>query len=290
MNTKKLCLLIILLHWYGYALAEGVTVEKQAAQEFYPKSGIYFGLGVSSADEDYDFTLNSFPDPGNHYMASNYRNKVRKYSGQLCGGYKIYDPFFAAIEVNYTLNKTKVEKRYDDCIPAINVFGHCASLLIKRGNDVSFLLKIGKGFAVEMGKAGNFYVTPYVSVGFHRRNTEVSFAYPTSEGMHRYALNLMGVYSDFGYANRNLNSSKTGFLYGIGLDLSLEDSLSIKIEYNFQRSGELTYQTTIGANPIPGGNDIDRLGKSRYYLLKNKNAHILSIGITKSFQLDRLFN
>jgi hypothetical protein len=241
-----------------------------------PKGGFYVGLGLLGTTERNDFTLNCMADTvgvAPHYMQLNYNNSNKKCSGGLFVGTKTYDPFFAAFEIQYTLSRANVEKRYNpgDELPGSMELGHCAHLSIERGNELAFLLKIGNTF----GKN----ITPYILAGVKKRNVYLELTYPSPNAMIALGAAML---TDFTYGDRKFKSCGMAFVCGIGFTSPLNKSCSMNIEYQFSKSGTIEKQVLLDVNPNSLIQNLDTLGNPRDYHLRSRDTHSIFIGISKT--------
>lgn len=270
----------VLKYFTLFGLFGSLFAEESEVQEsktiVTSQDGIYVGLGIVASNDKYDFSLNSFADPEDNYKTTDYRRNQRNYSGQMFIGYQMVAPFFAALEIGYTLNKASVWKRYDDTeLPGGESLAHSAHLTMKYGNDLALKLKIGKSFSIGCGNSCR-HITPYIVLGMHERSVEASFDYPAlSENVGAIAPNM----PDFSFANHKMKNRKLGVVWGFGTSMAFEKEFSIGIEYNCQRTGSLYEKKTvhsIGVNPI------DKPGYARYYSINGKNTHSLTIWLSKN--------
>lgn len=265
-----------------FGFCSSLFAEEIALQEskkiIAPQSGVYAGLGLVTSNDKYDFSLNSFADAEDDYKITDYRRTQRNYNGQLFIGYQIVTPIFAALELDYTLNKASIEKHYDDTeLPGGDTLAHSAHLSMKYGNDLALKLKIGKSFSIGVGTSYR-HITPYIVMGVHERSISANFDYPPlSENVTAVAPNL----SDFSYASHKMKSRKLGFLWGLGASVALEKSFAIGIEYNC-RKNRGSHEQKIISQPDPNANALDKAGYPRYYSINGKNSHSLTIWLSKN--------
>ena len=243
------------------------------------QNGVYAGLGLVSSNDAYHFELNSWAEPEPSYIITKYKRNKMNYSGQLILGYQIVDPMFVALEVNYTINKDSIHKRYDDTeLPGGTALGHSADLSMKYGNDIALKLKIGKSLFVRLGNACR-NVTPYVLFGIHKRNLMAAFDYPSISA----DLNAVvrGALDNFSYANQKINSKRIHIIGGIGANIALEKGTFICFEYNCSHTKSAHIQKTL-QHPASVANHLDTEGQARHYSLKGKNTHTISVSVNKN--------
>jgi opacity protein-like surface antigen len=245
-----------------------------------PENGIYVGAGLSTTSEKHDFSMDSVLDVNGGLKATTFHSEnKRKHNGQFFIGYKVYNPIFLAVEINFNLNKDEAKRSFEPYeLPGADDICYSANLSIKKGNDLSLLLKAGKTFCS--------HITPYVVIGLRRRRTKFDYVYPrASADMIANAFANGIAIDDFSYADRSFESNKMGFVYGAGVSFSLEKNFSVRIEYNCLRLGDMRNTTLLAANPTGNQNmDVDDI--ARHYLLKNKSQHSLSIAISRSFSFE----
>jgi hypothetical protein len=106
--------------------------------------GVYVGLGITTASENYDFNMQSYPVGAAQYMDLPYSNSSRNYTGMFSIGYKMRSPFFLAGEFSIILNRQEKNHLFHkDDTHRNPVDQNCADLHLQKGNDIQLLCKFG---------------------------------------------------------------------------------------------------------------------------------------------------
>lgn len=266
---------------FGSLFAEEAKVQ-ESKTIVTPQDGIYVGLGIVASNDKYDFSLNSFADVEPTYKTTDYRRNQRNYSGQMFIGYQMVAPFFAALEIGYTLNKASVEKLYSsDELPGADTYMSSANLSMKYGNDLTLKLKIGKSFSIGCGNSCR-HITPYIVLGMHERSVEACFNYLKPS----LTQGTVPGFDDFSFANHKMKNRKLGVVWGFGTSISLEKEFAVGFEYNFKKMGSLYEQKMLVQDMSSGGNRLDKENHPRYYSLQGKNTHTITIWVSKNISFN----
>lgn len=225
--------------------------------------GIYLGLGVTTASENYDFNMQSVPTGATQYMDLPYSNSARNYSGMFSIGYKIRSPLFLAAEFSITLNQQDKDHLFHKDNSHQNPLEQSdANLHLQKGNDLQFLFKIGKAI---------YDITSYAILGWHTRKQGFSL---------EYSYDPPG--NDFRYANKEYKVHTSGLVYGLGFSYYMDRGFDICIEYTWKKNSDIhkIYAAAVGA-----GADLDEnINYPRTYAVKNK-TRTFSLIVTKTFSI-----
>lgn len=226
--------------------------------------GIYLGLGVTTASENYDFNMQSVPDGANgQYMDLPYSNSIRNHAGMFSIGYKMRTPLFLAAEFSITLNQQDKDHLFHKDNSRSSPLGQSdANLHLQKGNDLQFLFKIGKAI---------YDVTSYAILGWHTRKQGFSLEYPYDPPD-----------NDFRYANKEYKVHTSSLVYGLGFSYYMDRGFDICIEYTWKKNSDI-YRTYPEA--YNGTANLDEENYPRTYAVKNKTQGTFSLIMTKTFSI-----
>jgi opacity protein-like surface antigen len=243
-------------------LSKAVTEKSSDAL---PASGIYVGLGLENCQDTVDWRIEKRYLSEPEYITDAFSASNRHFSGQVALGYRNFNYFFWAIELNLSLNKRDFYNKFDY---EDEKWPTPASLNIKVGNDVALLLKIGKTIC--------FAITPYLLVGIHNRKVGFQLDYlPGLIAANRDDADIDLLYMRSGSSySRNM----TSFVFGGGIDFAIDKNTHMQLEYCCKTQGTMKFDPHYD---LPA----DEPSYPRHFSLKNKQQHCLSLCFSRTISL-----
>ncbi|MDR2067825.1 MAG: porin family protein [Holosporaceae bacterium] len=243
------------------------NLPKKSAEdsaESLPVSGFYLGLGLKNCEDYVEWSIERhiFGDDSG-YIKDAFSSNAKHFNGEIFVGYRNFDYFFWAIELNLSFDKRDSGKLWPHDTIGWPV---PANLRIKNGNDLSFLAKLGKTIGGS--------TTPYILLGFHYRKIGFDLDYaPTLPDNYPNEAEYLGYLRSGSSYSRHV----TGFVYGFGIAHSIDPKTEVRLEYCCKVHGSVKYSTTVD-------NLVDEPGSPRTFHLKNKQ-YCVSLCISRTISL-----